>query len=121
MSNVKSKRIASDILKHMADIFSNTAKNDLFKKVTIIAVDVTKDLSHAKVYFTSIVELDPKEVEKELNKAAGFIRKELAGTMNLRHTPELSFRYDSSIDYGNNIERILSEIHLKKENDNKCK
>jgi len=115
MSNVKNKRIASDILKHVADIFANTARNDLFKSITITAVDVTKDLSHAKVYFTSIAQIDKKEIEKELNGAAGFIRRELAGVMNLRHTPELVFNYDSSVAYGNNIERILGELHSKGE------
>ena len=115
MSNVKSKRIASDILKHIADILANVASDNLFKSVTITSLDVTADLSHAKVYFTALNETDPKQMEKELNGAAGFIRKELAGIMNLRHTPELKFKYDSSIEYGNNIERIIQNLHAEKE------
>ena len=115
MNSIGNKRIASDMLKHIGDILANIAKDNLLKNVTITAVNVSKDLSFAKVYFTTLTEIKPQLIEKELNQASGFIRTKLAEIMNLRHTPELHFTYDSSIAYGQTIEKILEEIHSKDE------
>ena len=54
----------------------------------------------------------------ELEEAKGFLRGKLSENIDIRHTPELVFEYDNSIEYGMNIERIIKEIHEKDE-DNK--
>ena len=61
---------------------------------------------------------DKDKVLAELDEAKGFLRTKLANTIDIRHTPELVFEYDNSIDYGRNIEKIIEEIH-KKDEDNK--
>lgn len=115
MSSIKIKRIASQIAKEVSNILSNESRDDNFKTVTITGAEVTNDLSFAKVYFTVINDSQKDIILKELNEAAGFIRKEIAEAIELRHTPEISFHYDESIAYGNNIERIIKEIHEEKE------
>ena len=72
-------------------------------------VEVTNDLSFAKIYFTTT---DNREkVEKDLNNAAGFFRSMLAERLEIRHTPELRFIFDESIEYGAKIEKIIEELH----------
>ena len=126
MSSIKIKRIASQIAKEVSNILSNESRDDNFKTVTITGAEVTNDLSFAKVYYTvldatkkvyfTVINDSQKDmILKELNEAAGFIRKEIAEAIELRHTPEISFHYDESIAYGNNIERIIKEIHEEKE------
>ncbi len=113
MTNIKIKRISSQLAKEISDILANDASDETFKSVTITGADVTNDLSFAKVYFTTT---DNKEkMLKDLAEATSFIRKELALRLDLRHTPEISFLFDESIEYGYNIERIIKNLHAEKE------
>ncbi len=113
MTSIKIKRISSQIAKEVSDILANDSSDDTFKSVTITGADVTNDLSFAKIYFTTI---DNKETMlKDLKEASSFIRKEIAQRLDLRHTPEISFHYDESIEYGNNIERIIKNLHEEKD------
>ncbi len=107
--SLKTKRIASDMMRSISIILNEEAENEILKKVSITDLTVDSDLTFAKVYF--MTRLDDKElVERELNEAAGFIRKELAHSLNLRSTPELKFVYDKSLDYGERIESIIDKI-----------
>ncbi len=112
---IKMERIAKEMQREISKIIELEVKDKKLEFVTITACHVTNDLSFAKVYFTCLKEIDKKEVENALNQASGFIRKQLAGTMNLRHTPELTFVYDESISYGQKIERVLEEMHKGEE------
>ena len=109
--SIKNERINSNMQKEISYIVANEVKNPKVKFVTITAVDVTSDLSFAKVYFTTLD--DKLETLKGLKDAKGFIRKELADRIELRHIPELEFIYDESIEYGNRIEEKIKEIHEK--------
>lgn len=112
MSQIKIERINSNLQKEISYIISNEVKNPNIKFVTITAVDVTNDLSYAKVYFTTLT--DEKETLNGLKSAKGFIRKTLADRVSLRHIPELEFIYDESIEYGKKIEEKIKEIHEDK-------
>lgn len=108
--SLKLKRIASDMMRAISVILNEEAENEILKKVSITDLTVDSDLTFAKVYF--MTRLDDKEmVERELNEAASFIRKELAHSLNLRSTPELRFVYDKSLDYGERIESIIEKIN----------
>lgn len=111
MASIKIKRISSLIAKEVSDILSNEAQDKELHQVTVTSAEVTNDLSFAKIYITCMNEKDKETILKDLNEAAGFIRKELSERIELRHTPKISFHYDESIEYGNNIERIIKEIH----------
>ena len=109
MANHKVERIASDITKYLSNILMLETNDELFKQITIIDVVVSKDLSFAKVYFTSLSELSHEKLEKELNEAAPFLRGKLAKVLEIRNIPELKFIYDTSIEYAQNIENIIKE------------
>lgn len=107
--SIKNERINSNLQKELSYIIANEVKNPNIKFVTITYVDVTSDLSFAKVYFTTLD--DVTETLKGLKSAKGFIRKTLADRVELRHIPELEFIYDESIEYGKRIEDKIKEIH----------
>ena len=86
-------------------------KDETLKFVTITGCDVTSDYSFAKIYFTTLEEDKKKEILESLNKAASFIRGKLSERIEIRHTPELKFIYDTSIAYGEHIESIIDKIH----------
>ena len=91
-------------------IFARETKNPVFKNVIITGVSITNDLSLAKVYFTCFNE-DRKLVLKELKDSSGFIRGELSKRVEVRHTPELIFEYDESLEYARRIEEKIKEIN----------
>lgn len=111
MASIKSKRIASEMMRVISGILMEEARDNLLKSITITGCDVAPDLSFAKVYFTSLSEMSHKDLEREMDEAAPFIRTNLAEKIDLRNTPKLKFVYDESIAYGDKIERILKEIH----------
>lgn len=115
MPNHKIERIESDIIKYLGTILLTETDDELLKTVTITEVDVSKDLSYAKVYFTSLNDMNHKEVEKEVNEAAPFIRGKLARKIEIRNIPELHFIYDESIEYANKIEGIIKKINSEDE------
>ena len=110
MPSHKIDRIASDIQKYVSDILMTEARDELLKSVTITGCKVTNDLSFCKIYFTSLSELDKKQLEKELNEASSFIRGRLSEKLDIRHTPTLIFKYDESIEYGEKIENIIKNL-----------
>lgn len=112
--NLKGERVASDMQRELGNILLLEAKDEDFKHVTITDCDVTNDLSFAKIYFTTTG--DREKVEKDLNNAAGFFRSLLAERLQIRHTPELRFIFDESIEYGQKIEKIIEKLHEEENN-----
>ena len=113
MNQIKLKRIASQIVREVSDILNNVARDRMMHTVTITGCDVSSDLSYAKIYFTCVLDIEKKDIEKELEEASGYVRKELADRIELRHIPKLVFKFDESVEYGNHIENILDKIHEK--------
>ena len=112
--NLKGERVASDMQRELGNILLLEAKDEDFKHVTITDCDVTNDLSFAKIYFTTTD--DREKVEKDLNNAVGFFRSLLAERLQIRHTPELRFIFDESIEYGQKIEKIIEKLHEEENN-----
>ena len=112
MDKVKSSRINNAYMEQLNIIFGKEIKNPLLKNVIVTEVNVSNDLSYAKVYFTCYND-DKEKVLKELNDSKGHLRSEVAKKVLLRHTPELTFEYENSIEYANRIESIIKEIHDK--------
>ena len=112
MARYRQSRINDAVKQEMAQILMDVKDPRIAGAfVSITGAEVTKDLKFAKIYY-SVLGDDKAEVLKALKKATGFFRSELAKRINLRVTPELSFEYDTSIEYGANIERILSNIEI---------
>ena len=117
MANIKIERLNHAFQEEISMILMTEIKDEDIKFVTITGVDTTSDLSYAKVYFTVLDETKKETTLEALNGAASFIRSKLAERVEIRHTPELKFIYDTSIEYGEHIEKIIDEINEKKKVD----
>lgn len=111
MNKIKLERISSNIQREVSNILANEAKDSLLKSITITGCETNSDVSVSKVFFTSILEIPKEELERELNEAASYVRCELADRIELRHTPRIEFKFDTSIAYAEKIENIIKEIH----------
>lgn len=111
MGNIKIERLNHAFQEEISMILMTEIKDEDIKFVTITGVDTTNDLSYAKIYFTVLDEEKKKTTLEALNGAASFIRGKLAERVEIRHTPELKFIYDDSIEYGEHIEKIIDKIH----------
>ncbi len=109
--SVKIERIGSSFVKEISYILANEIKDKDINFVTITDCKVTNDLSFAKVYFTVLDDTKIEQTTEALKNASGFIRKKLSERVDIRHTPELMFVYDESIEYGKKIENIIEKIH----------
>ncbi len=110
MEAVKLERYNNAFMEQLNIIFGTEVKNQILKSVVVTGVKITNDLSFAKVYFTCFNE-DRKIVLKELKESSGFLRSEVAKRVDIRHTPELNFVYDESLEYAKKIEDKIKEIN----------
>lgn len=115
MSSIKIERLNDIFQKEISIILMTEIKDEDIRFVTITDVDTTNDLSYAKVYFTVLDDKKRETTLDALNNAASFIRGKLANRVEVRHTPELKFIYDTSIEYGQHIEKIIENINKKEE------
>ena len=113
MANIKIERLNHTYQEAISTILMREVKDQDIKFVTITGVEVTSDLSFAKIYYTVLDKEKKEATQKALEKASSFIRTKLADTIEIRHTPELRFIYDQSIAYGEHIEELIKEINEK--------
>lgn len=113
----RTDRIAEMIQRKLAQIIPQEVKDPRLKGfITISAVKVTADLGHAKVYFT-ILDPDKKTAVTILNAAASYLRSALARSITLRTVPQLHFVYDESIEYGENLSRLIDKVNPPSDED----
>ncbi len=113
MSKRRQERMAVEMKKVLSQIIQDQIKDPRldFSTISITRVDVSNDLSHARVNFSVLGdEAQQDETIKVLQKAKGYLRSELAREIQLRHAPELEFRLDKSIEHGIRISSLLEEL-----------
>ena len=112
----RAQKVAEAIQKEISSLIIKGLKDPRVGFVTITAVDVSSDLSLAKVFFTVIGDDKArKDSAAGLKSAIPFIRREIGKQLRLRVVPEVVFHYDTSIDYGHHIESLLKGIQEKEE------
>jgi len=116
VTDKRPKRVADMIKSEIALLLLRKVKDPRLTHVSIVAVEVSKDLRRALVYYSVLG--DDKETKKAaagLASAKGFMRSHLARELGLRVTPELVFKLDLSLARQEEMERLLKEIHLDAE------
>ena len=111
----RNERIAEEIKKVLSEEIRTTVsdKEPDLGMVTITEVEVTKENEIATAYFTSLNN-NKEFVQDTLDKFNGLFRKAVAANIRLRKAPEIQFKYDNSIEYGQKIESLLSDIKSAK-------
>jgi ribosome-binding factor A len=113
-SSGRPQKLGDQFQRELSDLLQRELRDPRVGMVTITSVDVSPDISHAKVFFTI---LDPSKVEettKGLQRAAGFLRSQLARRIKLYTTPELRFQYDESVERGDRLSRLIDSAIAKK-------
>ena len=106
----RSRRVAEQIQRELADIIRAAVHDPRVGMVTITEVVVTRDLEHAKIYFTALgTDERALQTMQILNHAAGFIRTQLGARMRLRLVPQLSFVYDTSVVHGAYMSSLIDK------------
>lgn len=105
----RSTRVAEQLRRELSELVRHGVKDPRAQGATITEVEVTRDISYARVYFSQLDDSPEqiKETETALNRAAGFLRRELSQIMRMRHVPELKFVYDRSIAEGMRMDALI--------------
>lgn len=112
MGRLRANRVAEQIKKELGEIFQKQLKDPRIGFATVTDVEVTGDLQQATVYVSILGNEEQKrETMVGLEKAKGFIRTEIGKRLSLRHTPEVIFKLDESIERGTRIAQILKQLH----------
>ncbi|MDR3089430.1 MAG: 30S ribosome-binding factor RbfA [Desulfobulbaceae bacterium] len=111
-------RVADAVMRELALLLLQDSRDPLLREVCITRVTATDDLRLATVYFTCLAGPDAAStVIKALRHAAGYMRGHLAHTLNMRFTPDLHFRYDSTAVEAERLERIFQDIGAERQSD----
>ena len=110
---LRSDRLADEIRDLVARCFSGGQMRDpRLQNVTITAVKLSGDLQIASIYFRIMGEdADIEGATKGLESAKSFLRKKLAGALDVRRVPDIRFFYDESVEYGAHIEKLLAQLN----------
>ena len=105
----RSERVAGQIRRDLARLIQQEIKDPKVGFVSLSDVEVTRDLSHAKVFITVFEPEKARESLDALRRAAGFLRVRLGKELRLRHVPELHFQHDDSVEKGSHIDQLFSK------------
>ncbi|HEY0829124.1 MAG TPA: 30S ribosome-binding factor RbfA [Bacilli bacterium] len=112
MAKIRVGRVGEQIKKELSLILQTELKDPRIGFITVTGVEMTSDLSQAKVYLSVLgKDAEKEDTLKALAKGSGFIRSELGRRIRFRHTPELIFKFDHSIEYGSHIEGLLQKLN----------
>lgn len=111
-NSIKNTRINAEVQRELSTIIRELKDPRVGIMTTVTDVEVATDLKTCKVYISVLGDETKKaETLEGLNSAKGFIRRELARTINLRNTPEIQFILDESIEYGMKISKLIDEVN----------
>ncbi len=115
-NSIKNTRINQEVQKELSMLIVRELKDPRIHPMTsIVNVEVAPDLKTAKVYVSVLGnDLEQKNTLAGLKSAAPFLRSQLAKSINLRNTPELTFVVDQSIEYGVNMSKLIDEVNYNK-------
>ncbi len=121
MAGYRTGRVSEDIKREIVALIRELKDPRVRDKIlTVVRVEVSSDLSYAKVYVSSMNGIDDaKEAVKGLTSATGLIRREVGNKLHLRKTPELKFIADDSVEHGMEIfKKIESTVITDEEDEN---
>ena len=112
-NSIKNTRINGEVQRELSYIIHNEIKDPRIHPMTsVVTVEVAPDLKTCKAYISVLGdEKAQQDTIAGLKSAEGYIRRELAHTVNLRNTPEIRFILDQSIEYGVRMSRLIDEVN----------
>ena len=119
MPNHHIDRINDDIRRVLAEKLRQVKDPRLQQgdMLTVTHTETTNDLRHCKVYVSVLGQYDEKQLVRGLKSVAGYLRRELGKSLQLRYVPELTFQLDDSIAHGAYINRLINELDISHDDD----
>ena len=116
-NSIKNTRVNAEVHQELSNILRGGIKDPRVAPMTsVVAVEVAPDLKTCKAYISVLGDEKAQEdTLKGLQSAEGYIRRELARTINMRNTPEIAFILDQSIEYGVNMSKMIDDLTKKGE------
>jgi ribosome-binding factor A len=122
VSSWRPESVGRFIQQTLGELVQSRVKDPRLGFVTITGCRVSKDLKVARVFVSVMGSEEERSASMEtLGRASSFLRKELAGQLRMRHTPELIFAYDDSIERGSRISKLLDDLKDSEETDNEAR
>lgn len=116
MLSKRQKRVGDQIREILSELLAFEASDPRLAGVTVMDVEIDRELMYANVYVTSLDGDEARgEVMRALESAGGFLRRELGSRMRLQRTPELRFKWDESLAYGDHIDQLLNSLESGQE------
>jgi len=104
----RSQRLGAQVLRTLSELLRFETKDPSLATVSLTAVDLSRDLGVAKVYYSLLnPDDDPQPVQEGLQRASGVLRGRLGKSLEIRHVPELRFVHDDSIAHGVEMNRLI--------------
>jgi len=111
LAGKRAVRVGDEILKEIALLLIERVKDPRVKGVTVTGTRMSGDLRSAKVYYSVMgAEKEIRRAQAGLESAKGFIKRELGRGMSLKHTPDITFIHDSSLQRGSHMEMLLEKL-----------
>lgn len=112
------RRIADQIQKELSDILHTELKDPRVGMITLTGVEVSNDLAHAKVFFTTLGDAESlAQTQEGLQRASGFLRSMIGHRIKVHSTPELHFEYDASVERGVRLSQLIDAAVAGKKTD----
>ncbi|HAN43870.1 MAG TPA: 30S ribosome-binding factor RbfA [Ruminococcaceae bacterium] len=116
MPNFRISRLSEDLKRELTDIFRSLKDPRITGLISIVKLELSNDLSHCKVYISSMQGLEAaKSAVEGLNNAAGYIRREVNLRLEMRRSPDFKFVADNSIEYSADISQKLKQLNKTEE------
>ena len=112
-SSGRPQKLGDLIQRELSQLVQQELRDPRVGMITITSVDVSPDLSHAKVFFTILNHENLADAKRGLKRAAGFLRSQLAKRIKIYTTPELRFEYDASVERGDHLSRLIDSVRKK--------
>ena len=109
----RTERVSQFLYKELGHLLRTTVRDPRVQQVSLTGVEVSRDLSHAKVFFTLMEDASAEhraEMTRVLEKVSGLLRSQLAKGSSMRTVPRLGFRFDESVGRGRDMESLLREV-----------
>ncbi|MCI9341109.1 MAG: 30S ribosome-binding factor RbfA [Dorea sp.] len=109
--SIKNTRVNTEVQRELSNIVRNMKDPRVAPWTSVVAAEVAPDLKTCKAYISVLGDASAQEETiKGLESAEGYIRRELAHTLNMRNTPQIRFVLDQSIEYGVNMSKKIDEV-----------
>ncbi len=113
LAGKRSVRVGDQIMRELAELLLRRVRDPRIKGVTLTGIHVSNDLKHARAFYSIMgSEEDIKSVQAGLDRAKGFIRREIGHRLDMKYVPDIIFKYDPTLEKGDQMEKLFKKLKV---------